>query len=113
MFYREALAKINAKLDMVLSIIQKEEKLMALLDDDITALQAEVAADTVAENAAIKLINGIQAQIETAVAAANAAGATPAQLKAITDLGATLTANTTALAAAVAANTPAATAPTV
>jgi hypothetical protein len=82
---------------------------MSALDDNIAALQAEVAADETVEASATTLVNGIPGLIAVAVAKATAAGATPAQLQAITDLGASLKAATAPLAAAVTANTPAAT----
>ncbi len=81
---------------------------MAALDDAITQLQNDVTQDTAVETSAVTLIKGIPGLIATAVATAQAAGATPAQLQALTDLGTTLTANATALAAAVTTNTPAA-----
>lgn len=79
---------------------------MAALDDAITALTAKVASNTTVLESAITLINGIQAQITTAVKAALAAGATPAELQAITDLGTSLDNEDTKLAAAITANTP-------
>ena len=81
---------------------------MAALDDKIAALQTEVANNTTVEKSALALINGFAAQLAAAVAAAQAAGATTAQLQAITDLQTTLASNDTELASAVAANTPAA-----
>lgn len=81
---------------------------MSQLDDKITALQASVTAESAVIDSAVTLIGGIQGQIQAAVAAALAAGATPAELQSLTDLGAAIDAKKTALAAAVAANTPAA-----
>lgn len=81
---------------------------MSQLDDAITALQAEVTQETTVEKSALALIQGIPAMIESAITAALAAGATPAQLQAITDVAATINANDTELAAAVAAGTPSA-----
>lgn len=78
------------------------------LPDLIASLTAEVSNDTTVMTSAITLINGISAQITAAVNAALAAGATPAQLQAITDAVAQLKANDAGLAGAVAANTPAA-----
>ena len=79
------------------------------LQDDIAALKTEVANNTAVEQSASTLIKGFAAQLAAAVAAAQAAGATPDQLQALTDLNTTLTANDADLAAAVAANaTPAA-----
>ena len=81
---------------------------MAALDDKIAALTAEVANNTSVEKSAAALINGFAKQLADAVAAAQAAGATPAQLQSLTDLSTSLAANDSDLAAAVAANTPAA-----
>lgn len=64
---------------------------------ELDALTAEVAAVTTVEQSAIALINGLAAQLA-------AAGTDPAKLQALHD---SLAASSTALAAAVAANTPA------
>lgn len=82
---------------------------MSQLDDQIASLKAEVANNTNVEKGAVALLTGIPAMIATAVQKALAAGATPEQLQAITDVGTTLLANDTELAGAVAANTVAAT----
>lgn len=68
---------------------------------DLTALQAEVANNTTVETSAVTLLQGLKAALD-------AAGTDPVALKALSD---TLGANDTALAAAVAANTPAAPVP--
>lgn len=65
---------------------------------DLSALQNEVANNTTVEASAITLIQGLAAQI-------TAAGTDPAKLAAIVTQ---LSTNDTQLAAAVAANTPAA-----
>ncbi len=98
--------RIEKKLDRIIQQQERELIKMAKLDDAITALTAEVSKDTTVIASAITLIKGIAAQIQAAVDAALAAGATPAQLKALTDLQASVAANDTALAAAVAAGTP-------
>ena len=90
------------------SIFKRLEKAMSALDDKITTLQADVTALTTTDQSAIALINGISAQIAAAVAAAQAAGATPAQLQSLTDLDTAIKTQQTGLAAAVTANTPAA-----
>ena len=81
---------------------------MSALDDKIAALTTTVEEETTVEKSALALIQGISAQIAAAVAAATAAGATTAQLAALTDLQTKLAANDTELSAAVLANTPAA-----
>jgi hypothetical protein len=81
------------------------------LQDEIDALKAEVARDTNVISSAVTLINGIQAAIDAAVAAAVANGATATQLADIQAVSDSLKANDDALAAAVAAQTPAAPTP--
>jgi hypothetical protein len=73
-------------------------------------LAKEVARAVQVEQSAEKLINGIQGIVDAGVVKAMADGATAAQLAPFTDLSAALAAEDTALAEAVAANTPAATA---
>jgi hypothetical protein len=84
------LDQILAKLDQIL---KKEDTNLA----DLTTLQAEVANNTSVEQSAIALLQGLKAQLD-------AAGTDPVALKALSDQ---LASNDTALAAAVAANTPA------
>lgn len=79
----------------------------------IDALVAEVTADTGVMTSATLLINGFAARMDAAVQAALAGGATAEQLKPVTDEVAALKAGRDALAAAVAANTPAAPTPQV
>jgi len=83
---------------------------MAALDDAIAALTAQVESDTAVESSAVTVINGIAGQVAAAVAAAQAAGATPAQLDALNKLVPTLKNSADTLAAAIAANTSPATA---
>jgi hypothetical protein len=92
----------------ILAGIARLEKHMAALDDQITALTAQVKANTDVENSALVLIQGFSARLAAAIAAAGAAGATPAQLQALTDLGTAIKTGDDELAAAVVANTPAA-----
>jgi chromosome segregation ATPase len=91
--FRE-LQTINRKLDWLHKQITTQGVQMSKELDDLTA---EVAADTAIESSAVKLIQGLAAQIA-------AAGTDPVALKALTD---SLTTSSTALAAAVTANTPA------
>lgn len=72
---------------------------------EITQLQADSAAQTTVIQSAETVINGIAGQIAAAVAAAQAQGATPEQLQALTDLHTQLSANTAGLSASIAANT--------
>jgi len=73
---------------------------MALLDDAIAGLTVEVAREKTVTDSAIVYIKGVPGLIQTAVDAALAAGATPAQLKAITDLQAGMKDETDSLVAA-------------
>lgn len=76
------------------------------LADEITQLQAAVAAEQTVEQSAVTLLNAIPGLIANAVAQAQAAGASPEQLQALTDLTNAVQAHASDLAAAVAANTP-------
>jgi uncharacterized alpha-E superfamily protein len=82
--------------ESLLSIHQKLNKMANELDD----LKAAVAKDTEVDQSAITLLNGLKAKLDAAIASGD-----PAQL---TALSAQLGTNTDALAAAIAANTPAA-----
>lgn len=84
---------------------------MSALDDAIADLTTKIAALTAVDESAAVLIGGIGGQITAAVDKALAAGATPEQLAAMTDLSAKLESETTSMAAAVAAGTPAAPTP--
>lgn len=121
--YRPYFSALNKRLDSqdqtqarILALLtqfkQENQKNMAALDDQITALTNDVTQETTVEQSAITLINGIPALIANAVAQAQAAGATPAQLQALTDLGTKITASSAALGTAVTTNTPAAPAQT-
>ena len=81
---------------------------MAAIDDQLDALTAQVTANTTVTGSALVLIQGFAAQLAAAIAAATAAGATPAQLKRLVDLQAAVKTSDDDLAAAVAAGTPAA-----
>jgi hypothetical protein len=97
-FRHRECARLDAIFDLLGAIIHRLETIMTALTD----LQAEVAATTTAEASAVTLIQGIAAQLQAALAAS----ATPdPAIQALTDQ---LTASTTALAAAVTANTSAA-----
>lgn len=86
----------------------KNKQNMAVLDDLIAKLTADVAAETTEVASAIVFINGVPALITNAVNAALAAGATAEQLAALTALSTSLEAETPALTAALTANAPAA-----
>lgn len=84
--------KTDAKLDF---IIQKLGKIMA----DLTTLETEVAENATVTESAITLLNGLKTALDEA-------GTDPVKLKALSD---SLSNQTDSLAAAVSANTPAAT----
>jgi hypothetical protein len=90
-------ANTEHKLDAILQKLQiielKENKLMA----DLSTLEADVASNGDAVASAVTLLNGLKAALD-------AAGTDPIKLDA---LRASLEANTSSLAAAVVANTPA------
>jgi hypothetical protein len=93
--------EVRARLDDILKqlglVVNNQETMMAAIDD----LQAAVAAEDTVIDSAIALIQGIPALIA-------AAGVDPAKLAA---LQSDITAKSSSLAAAVAANTPAAPTP--
>jgi hypothetical protein len=84
----------------ILLAIQKQETILAAT---IASLQAEVTKQTGVINSATTLLNGISAQLKTALAQED-----PAAIQSVIDQ---IDANTAALAAAVTANTPAASSP--
>lgn len=81
--------------DLLKQILTNTEKLMASIQDVIN----DVAAESTVDDSIIALLNGISAQL----AAALAAGGSPAQIQAIKD---GLDANIAKINAAITANTP-------
>lgn len=67
-------------------------------------LTEQVTATTGVEQSAVVFINGVQAKIDAAVAAALENGATAEQLQPVSDLSNEMQTQSTALAAAIAAN---------
>jgi hypothetical protein len=78
---------------------------MNALDQALTNLANQAKVNTDAEDSATIVLNKVPQMIADAVAKALAAGATAAQLQAISDLGTALAAHAAPLASAVAANT--------
>ena len=105
----------NGKLDEILGILRSLQNQgvrdMSKLDDAIDALTAKVTAMKTVADSTAAFINGVPGLIATAVQAATAAGATPAQLKAFTDLGTALQDSSDEISAAMTANTSAAPSP--
>lgn len=93
---------------LIQSIKQEIRNMSSNVQAGLDKLAADVAQLTTVDQSAVALIQGFGAQLAAAVAAAQAAGATPEQLQAFDDLSAGIEARTSDLAAAVAAATPAA-----
>lgn len=93
-----------AALDQITSLLQtliKDSHVMAnALDTELATLQASLATLTSAVAANNAILTGIPAQIAAAVAAATAAGATPDELQAVTDLNTALQAQISSLTSA-------------
>jgi hypothetical protein len=101
MHFTTEISQINAKCDRILALLQQSVTKENTMQSDLTQLTTDVATNTTVTGAALTLIQGFAAQLA-------AAGTDPVALAA---LQATLEQNDTALAAAVAQNTPAATQP--
>ena len=86
----------DVRLEEILTILQRLETKTGVIMADLTALTAQVAANTTVIGSALALINGFAAQLA-------AAGTDPAKLA---DLQNQLKTQDDALAAAVAANIP-------
>ncbi len=99
-----ALASLEQKLDLLMSkedqVISTQGEIMATIVD----VQSSVAAETDVVNGAVVLLGSLSQMLKDALAA----GGTPAMIQAVVDA---IDANKTALADAVAANTPAAPGP--
>ena len=99
------LQAIGQQLVDTLAALNRLETHMTAMDDEIAALQADVTAEGTVIDSAVTMIEGFSAQLAAAVAAASAAGATPTQLQALTDLDTAIKAKAGELSAAVAAGT--------
>lgn len=97
---------------MMAAGFQRMGKHMTQIDDEIGSLTADVAALTTVVSSAELALNGIAALVANGIAAALAAGANPEELKALSDVHSALVAQTSGLAAAVAAATPPVATPT-
>jgi len=94
--------------DLIHSIKKDIAHMVTTVQEAVDDLTAKVARLTTVDESAVALIKGFPALIAAAVAAAQAAGATPAQLQAFTDLSQKITEDTDVLAGAVTEGTPAA-----
>lgn len=102
------LANIEHKLAAIFGALEDMTESTDNLALEITGLKQSVAGLTTVATSAAALISGFSGQLSAAVAAAQAAGATPDQLQSLHDLKAAIDTNATGLAAAIALNTPAA-----
>ena len=102
------LTRLQALTHSIDQLKQEISTMSVTVQEALDTLTAQVTQETTVNQSAITLINGFPALIAAAVAAAQAAGATPAQLAAFDTLSTTITQNATDLAAAVTAGTPAA-----
>lgn len=94
----------NPKLDRIIQLLTNQGAKMSQLQQRIDELTAQVAENTTVEKSALALISGFGGQLAAAILAAQEAGASAAQLDALTGLKNALGAADTELAAAVAAN---------
>ena len=94
---QEVLARLGAIMDRLDLVSSNQETMMSIMDD----LKASVQRNTDAEAAVVTLLTGISQQLKDALAAND-----PAAIQAVITQ---LDANTASAAAAVVANTPAAT----
>lgn len=99
--------RLASAIETQLPLLRKFNKMSAELDTAITDLQGDLQADTDVVSSATALMSQLNQMLADAIAAANAAGATPAELQSLSDLHAAWSAKSQELAAAVAANTPA------
>jgi hypothetical protein len=99
--HKAQLNRIERKLDRLLYLFKKETEIMSV---DITALTAEVANNTAVDASVIQLVQNLVAEITT-ISGNSTDGATQTALNALV---ATLQNNDAQIAAAVVANTPAA-----
>jgi hypothetical protein len=83
-----------------------EKSAMSQMDEAVKKLTDDVAATRTAVDSAVVFANGVPKLIADAIAAAQAAGATPEQLQAITDAQTALEQQASDLGAAILANTP-------
>ena len=95
----------------VQQIIQELRKMSDTFDNELGQLRADIAAQSTVIASATAAFTGLAAQFAAAEASARAAGATDAQIAAVSSVRQGLETNTAALAAAIPANTPAAAPP--
>jgi len=99
---RFLLLEIMYQQALTIRSLRRLEIKMAALDDKLTQLEADVAAETTVEKSAVTLLNGIAQQLKDIIAAG---GDPAAQLARVAAVSAALEASTADLSAAVQANT--------
>ncbi len=99
----QKLDALGKQLDRVLLLLGDMKAKEDIMSGELQTLQTQVAANTSVEQSAITLLQGLKAALDSAIASGNPA--------ALTDLSHQLATSQTALAAAVVANTPAASPP--
>jgi hypothetical protein len=99
--------KVNLKRieDLLLTLIQKVEKMNADLEAKIAELSTEVSESSAVVDSAVTLLSGLNQMLVDAIAALEASGVSPEQLTALDGLKGALDTKANELAAAVAANT--------
>ena len=97
--------------DNVNMLHMRINRMSGTLSTDITALQQQVTASSTVEESAVTLISGLATQLQTALTAAQNAGATPDELSALTAMQTSLQSSSSDLANAITANTPASATP--
>lgn len=105
------LINLIAKIAVPAGFYERIEEMSGSMQSVIDGLRANVARLTSVEDSVQAFVEGVPAMIQAAVDQALAAGATPEQMQALTDLNAQLSAKVEELAGDVTANTPAAPAP--
>lgn len=100
----QILANQNLTLALLRNLSTQVQRMSGTLDTVIAQLVADVTAQSGVIASNTTLLQGISAQLQAALAAAQAAGATAAQLAQLTALDQSIQANTTALVDAAAAN---------
>jgi hypothetical protein len=100
------LATILAQLKLLTGAIQIMSTANNALDSEIAQLTADVTDQTSVVTSLQTFVAGIPGLIATAVADAQAAGATPAELASLTTLGNLITQNSDNITAAITAGTP-------
>jgi hypothetical protein len=105
---RPIIADLGAHVLLKLQELKQEiDTMSGALSQEIADLRADVQANKDVTASAVTLINGFAQRLADAIAAAQAAGATDAQLQDLAALHGDLSSNTQSLADAVTANTPA------